>query len=181
MTQAGDPVCDLDSSHTSKRPYETLIVGRLMTTDEPLAECIQLPAEHRVIVSVPCSIHSRKPPLASQFISSGCPYAVTGGLRFHSLIFFCFTFSLKPSNNNNNNLTCKVPVCAKKDFSGADRDLNLEEERPLLRIETNFQRDLFRGFGGREEQRHFATFLIDGLTNQQPWIKTLWFLNTLIG
>jgi len=22
-------------------------------------------------------------------------------------------------NNNNNNLTCKAPVCAKKDFSGA--------------------------------------------------------------
>jgi len=25
------------------------------------------------------------------------------------------------NNNNNNNLTCKAPVCAKKNFSGAEK------------------------------------------------------------
>ena len=72
MTWSGEPVCDIESSRTTKRPYEMLILGRTMTavhTDDATqcddARTKQLP-DHRVIVSVPCSIHSRKPPLAGQ-------------------------------------------------------------------------------------------------------------------
>ena len=69
MTQSGQPVCDFDDTRPTKRPYEVLIIGRMMMhrddTDKGDVVHRQLP-DHRVIVSVPCSIHSRKPPLGSQ-------------------------------------------------------------------------------------------------------------------
>jgi len=36
-------------------------------------------------------------------------------------VFLQDVLATKCYNNNNNNLTCKAPVCAKKDFSGAKR------------------------------------------------------------
>jgi len=62
-------VCDFDDARSTKRPYEVLIIGRMMmhsadTDKRNVASLKQLP-DHRVIVSVPCSIHSRKPPLGS--------------------------------------------------------------------------------------------------------------------
>jgi len=60
-------VCDFDDSRSTKRPYEVLIIGRMTMHSDDGDKCNvkQLP-DHRVIVSVPCSIHSRKPPLRSQ-------------------------------------------------------------------------------------------------------------------
>jgi len=40
-----------------------------------------------------------------------------GGLRREGI--FCYFLCFILFYNNNNNLTCKAPVCAKKDFSGA--------------------------------------------------------------
>jgi len=70
VTQSGQPVCDFDNARSTKRPYEVLIIGRMTMHGDDTDKCdvthVQLP-DHRVIVSVPCSIHSRKPPLGSQF------------------------------------------------------------------------------------------------------------------
>jgi len=35
------------------------------------------------------------------------------------ILFYSWLINNNNNNNNNNNLTCKAPVCAKKDFSGA--------------------------------------------------------------
>jgi len=60
-------VCGIDDSRSTKRPYEVLIIGRMTSQrgdNDNVSPLMQLP-DHRVIVSVPCSIHSRKPPLGS--------------------------------------------------------------------------------------------------------------------
>ena len=56
----------MESAH--KKPYETLIIGRVTSEGQGQEICSQdqhqkpIPAE-KVLVSIPCSIHSRKPPL----------------------------------------------------------------------------------------------------------------------
>ncbi|XP_067323557.1 N(6)-adenine-specific methyltransferase METTL4 [Anolis sagrei] len=67
ITRSGEFVFPLDSFH--KKPYEVLILGRVQgSTDRPLriSEDIVLPAipDQKLIVSVPCTLHSHKPPLA---------------------------------------------------------------------------------------------------------------------
>ncbi|KAG8571142.1 hypothetical protein GDO81_011538 [Engystomops pustulosus] len=64
ITQAGEFVFPIDSVH--KKPYEILVVGRLVTSSpsrEFEAASRPIP-EHKIIVSVPCSLHSHKPPLS---------------------------------------------------------------------------------------------------------------------
>ncbi|KAM6219277.1 N(6)-adenine-specific methyltransferase METTL4 [Rhynchocyon petersi] len=66
ITCSGEFVFPLDSLH--KKPYEVLILGRiqgktalsLRNTNE---EVLPIP-DHKLIVSVPCILHSHKPPLA---------------------------------------------------------------------------------------------------------------------
>ncbi|NXL00814.1 METL4 protein, partial [Mesembrinibis cayennensis] len=64
ITRAGEFVLPLDSLH--KRPYEVLVLGRVQ---EDVKEALRksedvLPIpEHKLIVSIPCSLHSHKPPL----------------------------------------------------------------------------------------------------------------------
>ncbi|XP_047382896.1 N(6)-adenine-specific methyltransferase METTL4 isoform X1 [Sciurus carolinensis] len=66
ITSSGEFVFPLDSPH--KKPYEGLILGRtggkttlpLRNTD---TEVLPIP-DHKLIVSVPCILHSHKPPLA---------------------------------------------------------------------------------------------------------------------
>nr|XP_056710495.1 N(6)-adenine-specific methyltransferase METTL4 [Euleptes europaea] len=65
ITRSGEFVFPLDSSH--KKPYEILVLGRLQgSTDMPLRisedEALPIP-DHKLIVSVPCTLHSHKPPL----------------------------------------------------------------------------------------------------------------------
>ncbi|XP_059714854.1 N(6)-adenine-specific methyltransferase METTL4 isoform X1 [Haemorhous mexicanus] len=66
ITTAGEFVLPLDSLH--KKPYEVLILGRVQ---EDVKEALRksegvLPIpEHQLIVSIPCSLHSHKPPLAA--------------------------------------------------------------------------------------------------------------------
>ncbi|NXK51042.1 METL4 protein, partial [Chauna torquata] len=64
ITRSGEFVLPLDSFH--KKPYEVLILGRVQgSVTEALRkseDVLPIP-EHKLIVSVPCSLHSHKPPL----------------------------------------------------------------------------------------------------------------------
>ncbi|XP_040288881.1 N(6)-adenine-specific methyltransferase METTL4 isoform X1 [Bufo bufo] len=66
VTQSGEFVFPIDSVH--KKPYEILVVGRLMSSEDFTARELEtvLPPipEHKILVSVPCSLHSHKPPLS---------------------------------------------------------------------------------------------------------------------
>ncbi|KAG8521109.1 Methyltransferase-like protein 4 [Galemys pyrenaicus] len=66
ITSSGEFVFPLDSPH--KKPYEVLILGKVREkTDLSLrnADVKVLPIpDHKLIVSVPCILHSHKPPLA---------------------------------------------------------------------------------------------------------------------
>uniref|UniRef100_A0A8D0GYX7 Methyltransferase 4, N6-adenosine n=1 Tax=Sphenodon punctatus TaxID=8508 RepID=A0A8D0GYX7_SPHPU len=66
ITRSGEFVFPLDSSH--KKPYEVLVLGRVqgntdLTLRKPQDEVLPVP-DHKLIVSVPCTLHSHKPPLA---------------------------------------------------------------------------------------------------------------------
>ncbi|NXO38328.1 METL4 protein, partial [Locustella ochotensis] len=66
ITTAGEFVLPLDSLH--KKPYEVLVLGRVQgDVKESLrkSEDILPIPEHQLIVSIPCSLHSHKPPLAA--------------------------------------------------------------------------------------------------------------------
>ncbi|KAM6087568.1 N(6)-adenine-specific methyltransferase METTL4 isoform 1-T1 [Chlamydotis macqueenii] len=64
ITRAGEFVLPLDSLH--KKPYEVLVLGRVQgDVKEALRkseDVLPIP-EHKLIVSIPCSLHSHKPPL----------------------------------------------------------------------------------------------------------------------
>ncbi|NXX09139.1 METL4 protein, partial [Larus smithsonianus] len=64
ITRAGEFVLPLDSLH--KKPYEVLVLGRVQgEVKEALRkpeDVLPIP-EHKLIVSIPCSLHSHKPPL----------------------------------------------------------------------------------------------------------------------
>ncbi|NXP15375.1 METL4 protein, partial [Thinocorus orbignyianus] len=66
ITRAGEFVLPLDSLH--KKPYEVLILGRVQGgVKEALRkseDVLPIP-EHKLIVSIPCSLHSHKPPLTA--------------------------------------------------------------------------------------------------------------------
>ncbi|XP_056679736.1 N(6)-adenine-specific methyltransferase METTL4 isoform X1 [Monodelphis domestica] len=65
ITRSGEFVFPLDSPH--KKPYEGLVLGRVRrkmvsTLREPEMTVLPIP-DHKLIVSVPCTLHSHKPPL----------------------------------------------------------------------------------------------------------------------
>lgn len=60
VTKTLQPVCKLDLDELTKRPYECLLLG--CKSSQLNSNCLNIPPE-QVIISVPCSIHSRKPPL----------------------------------------------------------------------------------------------------------------------
>ncbi|NXM43516.1 METL4 protein, partial [Gymnorhina tibicen] len=66
ITTAGEFVLPLDSLH--KKPYEVLLLGRVQgdvkETSRKSEGVVPIP-EHQLIVSIPCSLHSHKPPLAA--------------------------------------------------------------------------------------------------------------------
>ncbi|XP_076185998.1 N(6)-adenine-specific methyltransferase METTL4 isoform X1 [Aptenodytes patagonicus] len=66
ITRAGEFVLPLDSLH--KKPYEVLVLGRVQgDIKEALRkseDVLPIP-EHKLIVSIPCSLHSHKPPLTA--------------------------------------------------------------------------------------------------------------------
>ncbi|XP_068093328.1 N(6)-adenine-specific methyltransferase METTL4 [Hyperolius riggenbachi] len=66
ITQSGEYVFPIESAH--KKPYEILVLGRLMDANvsparEPDPDLIPIP-RHKIMVSVPCNLHSHKPPLS---------------------------------------------------------------------------------------------------------------------
>ncbi|NWQ97216.1 METL4 protein, partial [Burhinus bistriatus] len=66
ITRAGEFVLPLDSLH--KKPYEVLVLGRVQgDVKEALrkSEGVLPIPEHKLIVSIPCSLHSHKPPLTA--------------------------------------------------------------------------------------------------------------------
>uniref|UniRef100_A0A669P8E4 Methyltransferase like 4 n=1 Tax=Phasianus colchicus TaxID=9054 RepID=A0A669P8E4_PHACC len=66
ITRYGEFVLPLDSFH--KKPYEVLILGRVQgNIKEALRKSEDLlpVPEHKIIVSIPCSLHSHKPPLTA--------------------------------------------------------------------------------------------------------------------
>ncbi|NXX88511.1 METL4 protein, partial [Centropus bengalensis] len=66
ITRAGEFVLPLDSLH--KKPYEVLVLGRVQGgEEEALRKTEDVPPipEHKLIVSIPCSLHSHKPPLTA--------------------------------------------------------------------------------------------------------------------
>ncbi|KAK2506261.1 hypothetical protein MC885_007113 [Smutsia gigantea] len=70
ITNSGEFVFPLDSPH--KKPYEGLILGRVQEKAAlPIrnADVKVLPIpDHKLIVSVPCTLHSHKPSLAGMFL-----------------------------------------------------------------------------------------------------------------
>ncbi|XP_019402251.1 PREDICTED: methyltransferase-like protein 4 [Crocodylus porosus] len=66
ITRSGEFIFPLDSSH--KKPYEVLVLGRVQgNVDLSLRKSeVEEPSipDHKLIVSVPCTLHSHKPPLA---------------------------------------------------------------------------------------------------------------------
>ncbi|KFU96576.1 Methyltransferase-like 4, partial [Chaetura pelagica] len=64
ITRGGEFVLPLDSLH--KKPYEVLVLGRVQgdvkETLRKSEDVLPVP-EHKLIVSIPCSLHSHKPPL----------------------------------------------------------------------------------------------------------------------
>ncbi|NWR32684.1 METL4 protein, partial [Tachuris rubrigastra] len=75
ITRAGEFVLPLDSLH--KKPYEVLVLGRVQgDVKEALRKSeglLPIP-EHKLIVSIPCTLHSHKPPLTAvlaEFIKPG--------------------------------------------------------------------------------------------------------------
>uniref|UniRef100_A0A8C8EFE4 Methyltransferase like 4 n=1 Tax=Otus sunia TaxID=257818 RepID=A0A8C8EFE4_9STRI len=66
ITRAGEFVLPLDSLH--KKPYEVLVLGRVQgDVKEALRkseDVLPIP-DHKLIVSMPCSLHSHKPPLTA--------------------------------------------------------------------------------------------------------------------
>lgn len=66
ITNSGEFVFPLDSPH--KKPYECLVLGRVKesTTLSLRNADVRVPPvpDHKLIVSVPCVLHSHKPPLA---------------------------------------------------------------------------------------------------------------------
>ncbi|NXN16712.1 METL4 protein, partial [Indicator maculatus] len=65
ITRAGEFVLPLDSLH--KKPYEVLVLGRARGDPKEAsreAEAVPAIPDQKLIVSVPCSLHSHKPPLA---------------------------------------------------------------------------------------------------------------------
>ncbi|NWS12134.1 METL4 protein, partial [Pachyramphus minor] len=66
ITRAGEFVLPLDSLH--KKPYEVLVLGRVQgDVKEALrtSEGVLPIPEHKLIVSIPCTLHSHKPPLTA--------------------------------------------------------------------------------------------------------------------
>ncbi|XP_009868088.1 PREDICTED: methyltransferase-like protein 4, partial [Apaloderma vittatum] len=64
ITRTGEFVLPLESLH--KKPYEVLILGRVQGDGKDAlrkSEDVLPVPEHKIIVSVPCSLHSHKPPL----------------------------------------------------------------------------------------------------------------------
>ncbi|XP_078657081.1 N(6)-adenine-specific methyltransferase METTL4-like [Branchiostoma floridae x Branchiostoma belcheri] len=61
VTRTGEPVFPMDSPH--KKPYETIILGRFKDQSETRSPPFCDVPKHKVICSVPCVIHSRKPQL----------------------------------------------------------------------------------------------------------------------
>ncbi|KAM9100691.1 N(6)-adenine-specific methyltransferase METTL4 isoform 3-T5 [Sarcophilus harrisii] len=65
ITRCGEFVFPLDSPH--KKPYEGLVLGRIqgktvLPLRNPEMKVLPIP-DHKLIVSVPCTLHSHKPPL----------------------------------------------------------------------------------------------------------------------
>ncbi|NXP43959.1 METL4 protein, partial [Heliornis fulica] len=66
ITRTGEFVFPLDSLH--KKPYEVLVLGRVKGGQKEALrqseDVLPIP-EHKLIVSIPCSLHSHKPPLTA--------------------------------------------------------------------------------------------------------------------
>lgn len=67
MTKLGIPICDF-SQPLGKQPYERIIFGVKENSNRPYKN----PEENKIIMSVPSSIHSQKPPL-SEVLKSYLP------------------------------------------------------------------------------------------------------------
>ncbi|KAG8442140.1 hypothetical protein GDO86_011077 [Hymenochirus boettgeri] len=65
ITKSGEFVFPLDSLH--KKPYEVLVLGRFQNAENSTKSSAKIHLnpvpEHRLIVSIPCKLHSHKPPL----------------------------------------------------------------------------------------------------------------------
>lgn len=67
ITKRGIPVLPLDFHH--KKPYENLIIGRIKNSENH--SDLPIIPDHKVIISIPSSIHSHKPPL-TEILSRFC-------------------------------------------------------------------------------------------------------------
>lgn len=61
VTNSGEFVCKF-TAPTGKQPYERIIFGRKIDSDTVLKN----PEDNKLIVSVPSSVHSHKPPLTGK-------------------------------------------------------------------------------------------------------------------
>ena len=86
VTQTGDLISSMDAGH--KKPYEILLMGRFSPSSVMVDERVKELPERNVLISVPCSLHSKKPPLAG----SECVYVcVDLGMRayVHAYVYVC--------------------------------------------------------------------------------------------
>lgn len=117
VTVAGEPITRLTSSH--KKPYESLILGRYQPshhgneqTDNPMT----CPPQDKVIVSVPCILHSKKPPLEGNLLILKCCSRDKKCFRSHNTQCYIFTrpwfFMQKPKIYGV--LLCSTRTCRRK-------------------------------------------------------------------
>uniref|UniRef100_A0A803K927 Methyltransferase like 4 n=1 Tax=Xenopus tropicalis TaxID=8364 RepID=A0A803K927_XENTR len=106
ITRSGEFVFPLDSNH--KKPYEVLVLGRFQGTVNSAGResGISLPPipERKLIVSVPCKLHSHKPPL-SDYQTTETMYqnsaSLQPGLHFPQFLgCFCYCFGLGSWHNS---------------------------------------------------------------------------------
>ena len=67
VTREGIPVCPFNSEK-QKQPFETIILGRKHSSQwfkvrEERIDKERLPSDPKILISIPSSIHSHKPPL----------------------------------------------------------------------------------------------------------------------
>ena len=70
VTQTGDLISSMEAGH--KKPYEILLVGRFTPSDVTMDQKVEELPESKVLISVPCSLHSKKPPLAGNVCVCVC-------------------------------------------------------------------------------------------------------------
>lgn len=62
VTETGEPICKFSNLKCKKQPYERIIFGCRVERSAKYKN----PDSNKLVISIPSSIHSHKPPLSSK-------------------------------------------------------------------------------------------------------------------